>query len=292
MSLAAPQPKVVVITGCSSGIGLSLALQLASDPTYKVVATLRNVAKTPEALTSSNATVKALDVSSTTSVQSVISEVMQEEGRIDVLVNNAGYGALGPVEMQSLEEHQRVFDVNYFGVVRMMQAIIPHMRKARSGHIINVSSIGGIIGQPINDAYCASKFAVEGLSEASAACLACFNVKVTLINPGPVATNFVETATGNSQELLSAPPDGPYTPIIEAYKKYMDDAFSDPERLQSSDECAAFIKSVMEDPHPHMRNLTSDVMTKFAGVKLADTTGDASLNMVVKRVFGSIINEI
>lgn len=84
-----------------------------------------------------------------------------------------------------------------------MQAIIPHMRKARSGHIINVSSIGGIIGQPINDAYCASKFAVEGLSEASAACLACFNVKVTLINPGPVATNFVETATGNSQgELL------------------------------------------------------------------------------------------
>jgi len=190
--------KVVLITGCSSGIGRHLAQQL-TQLGYSVVATARNV----ETLDDLSAALKLpLDVTQLDSVKDALAHTLQQFGRIDVLVNNAGYTMLGALEEVSDEQTQQVFDVNVFGALRMIRAVVPHMRKQRSGRIINISSIAGKLSTPVNGTYSATKFALEALSDALYMELTPFGIQVVLVEPGAIKTHFDDTAQTYARDIL------------------------------------------------------------------------------------------
>jgi NAD(P)-dependent dehydrogenase (short-subunit alcohol dehydrogenase family) len=190
--------KVVLITGCSTGIGRDLAQRLTQSG-YTVVATARK-AETLDDLTV--ALKLQLDVTQTNSVNQTIAITLQQFGRIDVLINNAGYTMLGALEEVSEEQTQQVFDVNVFGALRMIRAVVPHMREQRSGRIINISSIAGKLSTPVNGTYSATKFALEALSDALHLELASFGIQVVLVEPGAIKTRFDGTAQTLAQNIL------------------------------------------------------------------------------------------
>jgi len=190
--------KVVLITGCSTGIGRHLAQRL-TQMGYTVVATARKV----ETLDDLTVALKLpLDVTQTDSVNQAIALTLQQFGRIDVLINNAGYTMLGALEEVSEEQTQQVFDVNVFGALRMIRAVVPHMREQRSGRIINISSIAGKLSTPVNGTYSATKFALEALSDALQMELAPFGIQVVLVEPGAIKTRFDDTAQAHAQNIL------------------------------------------------------------------------------------------
>lgn len=192
------QEKVAVVTGSSSGIGFETSLLLARRGFY-TFATMRNLNKSQkikDIAKNENISLKVLqlDVTDDKSVKDAFRQINDESSRIDVLVNNAGYGAIGAVEEMSLDEFKSQFETNFFGVIRVTKEVIPIMRNQGNGNIINVSSVGGKIGIPLNSAYISSKFALEGLSESMRYELAQFGIDVILIEPGVVKTNFFENA--------------------------------------------------------------------------------------------------
>jgi NAD(P)-dependent dehydrogenase (short-subunit alcohol dehydrogenase family) len=186
------QQRVWFITGCSTGFGRELVEQLLRRGD-KVVATLRK----PEQLASlaeqypDTALVVALDVTSQSSIDSAVQASIAQFGRVDVLVNNAGYGLAGAIEEATEAEFMPVFETNVFGLIRVTRALLPQLRKQRSGNIVNLSSIAGLIGSPGWGYYNASKFAVNGFSEALAAELAPLGIHVTVVEPGPFRTDFL-----------------------------------------------------------------------------------------------------
>ena len=192
------QGKVAVVTGSSSGIGFETSLLLARKGFY-TYATMRNLNKSQkinDVAKKENLSLKVLklDVTDDKSVKDAFRQINDESSRIDVLVNNAGYGVMGAVEDLSLDEFKSQFETNFFGVIRVTKEVIPTMRNQRNGNIINVSSVGGKIGLPLNSAYISSKFALEGLSESMRYELEQFGIDVILIEPGVVKTNFFENA--------------------------------------------------------------------------------------------------
>ena len=191
-------PKLVVlVTGASSGIGKAIALEFAKHAEYKVWATMRDPSKWDQNEVDA-LSVGVLDVTSDESVTSLVNRVIKEDGHIDILVNNAGFGLSGCLEMVQMSEARALFEVNYWGLVRMMQATLPHMRQARRGYVINISSTSGIRGIPCFEFYTSSKFALEGLADSMRYSLAQFNISVTNLNAGPVVTRFTERF-GNAQ---------------------------------------------------------------------------------------------
>jgi NAD(P)-dependent dehydrogenase (short-subunit alcohol dehydrogenase family) len=197
-----PQEKVAIITGSSSGIGFETSLLLARKGFY-TYATMRNLNKSlklKEIAEKENLPLEVLklDVTDDKSVKDAIKQIINESSRIDVLVNNAGYGVMGAIEDLSLEEFKSQFETNFFGVIRVTKEVIPIMRKQQNGNIINVSSVGGKIGLPLNSAYISSKFALEGLSESMRYELEQFGIDVILIEPGVVKTNFFENVVINN----------------------------------------------------------------------------------------------
>ncbi|MGQ0795260.1 MAG: SDR family oxidoreductase [Nitrosopumilaceae archaeon] len=199
--------RTAIVTGCSSGIGFETALALARDG-YHTYATMRNIAKgdqIKEIAKKENLKLEVLelDVDKDQSVQSAISKIMKERNSIDVLVNNAGYGLFGCLEDLSMDDLKAQFETNFFGVVRTTQAVIPIMRKQKSGIIVNVSSVAGRIGFPVSPAYISSKFALEGLSESMRYELSPFGIKTIIIEPGVIKTNFM-TSTKKSTKSDSA----------------------------------------------------------------------------------------
>ena len=187
-------PQTVLITGASSGIGKVTAIYLAQHG-YHVVATSREVSRLDSLLVlaqreSLPISAYKLDVNSPASVGEVVPRILDELGRLDGLVNNAGYGLWGCLEDLGVEEVKTQFETNLFGVLRMTQAVLPHMRYRGSGTIINVGSVAGWIGTPAGGAYAASKFALEGLSRVWRTEVAQFGVRVVLIEPGLFRTNF------------------------------------------------------------------------------------------------------
>ena len=180
-----PQP-VALITGASSGIGKATARLLATNG-FRVFGTSR----TPKAGSQQPYTLLPLDVRSDASVQVAVQNVIEQAGRIDLLVNNAGHAQAGAIEETSLSEAQAQFDTNVFGVLRVTHAVLPIMRRQRSGRIINVSSLLGHVAPPYVGVYASSKFALEGLSEALRGELRPFNIHVSLVEPGWVKTNMV-----------------------------------------------------------------------------------------------------
>jgi NAD(P)-dependent dehydrogenase (short-subunit alcohol dehydrogenase family) len=189
---------IALITGSSSGIGLATSLYLARRG-YTVWATMRNLEKASELrkiIESERLPIELaqLDVCDDSSVKETIMQILQKSGRIDVLVNNAGYGLRGAIEEVSLDEWKRQFETNFFGVIRVTQAVLPQMRAQRSGAIVNISSVLGRMAIPFSGPYTASKFALEGLTETLRYELAPWNIKVVLIEPGFIATNFQQNA--------------------------------------------------------------------------------------------------
>jgi NAD(P)-dependent dehydrogenase (short-subunit alcohol dehydrogenase family) len=186
--------KVAVVTGSSSGIGYETSLALAREG-FLTYATLRNLDKgdgIKSKAENENLPLKImqLDVTDVVSVSKAIQSIISDTGRIDVIVNNAGYGLVGAFEDLSLDEIKQQYETNFYGVVRVTQAILPIMRKQKSGRIINISSGAGRFGYPGGSAYVSTKFAIEGLSESLSYELDPFGIKVILVEPGVIRTNF------------------------------------------------------------------------------------------------------
>lgn len=177
--------KVILITGASSGIGKACAEYL-SQRGYRVYGTSRRIQQVnPESFK-----MIQMDVDNDNSVEQGVNLILEKEGRLDVVVNNAGFGIAGSIEDTSIEEAKAQLETNFFGVFRVCKAVLPIMRKQESGYIINISSIGGLISVPFQGLYCASKFAVEGMSEALRMEIKEFGIKVILIEPGDFHTGF------------------------------------------------------------------------------------------------------
>src|SRR5919109_2259124 len=191
--------KVAVVTGTSSGIGHEIALTLARNG-FLAYATMRNLKKGENLkllAEKENLPLKIvqLDVTDDKSVKDAINKVVEENGRVDVLVNNAGYSLTGAFEDLAIDEIRAQFETNFFGVVRVTQAVLPIMRKqGGGGRIVNISSIGGLRGSPIISAYHSTKFALEGLSESMAYEVEPFGIKVVLIEPSLIRTNMLNAS--------------------------------------------------------------------------------------------------
>jgi NAD(P)-dependent dehydrogenase (short-subunit alcohol dehydrogenase family) len=210
------QKKIAVVTGSSSGIGYHASLALARNG-FLTYATMRNLGKS-EAIKSAAAKeglpIRAvqLDVTDDRSVKNAIQSILSDAGRIDVLVNNAGYGLTGAFEDIAMDEMKALYETNVFGLTRVAQAALPAMRKQGSGTIINISSGAGRFGYPGGSAYVSTKFAVEGLTESMAFELEQFGIKAVLVEPGFIKTDFARNAViaGKAQD-----PNSPYAPMMQ-----------------------------------------------------------------------------
>jgi len=269
----------ILITGASSGIGEAAALLLAKD--HAVTATVRTESAR-DALIAKAATagvsveVALLDVCDLDAVRGLVAR-LETAGGIDVLVHNAGTGFVGTLEQLDLGELRRALEVNFFGAAQTIQAVLPGMRTRGHGRILAVSSVGGAVGQPFNDAYCAAKFALEGLLESLAPVAATFGVAISIIEPGPVATKFIANVQG-LDAVLDGGADDPYASAKANYMARL----GAPERMvgmQTSEDVAQVIAEVISTPTPALRYQTSTWSTAFVATKLHDVTGDAVISM-------------
>ncbi len=180
--------RVALVTGGSSGIGeqTALRLQAAGLTTYAVARRVDRMTRLAE----SGVTTFAMDVTDDASMTGGIGRILDEHGRVDVLVNNAGYGSYGAVENVPIDEARRQFEVNVFGLARLVQLVTPRMREQRSGRIINISSVGGKFYEPLGAWYHATKFAVEGFSDSLRLELAPYGIRVVIVEPGPIRTEW------------------------------------------------------------------------------------------------------
>ena len=189
--------KIALVTGSSSGIGFETSLALARNG-FHTFATMRDLSKDEQIKhviekEDLDIEILELDVDSEESVNRAIKIISGKKGRIDVLVNNAGYGMWGTVEDVSIDEFKEQFETNFFSIIRLIQKVAPIMRKQGSGNIVNISSVAGRIGFPVSPAYISSKFALEGLSESLRFELMPFGINVIIIEPGVIKTNFFDS---------------------------------------------------------------------------------------------------
>jgi NAD(P)-dependent dehydrogenase (short-subunit alcohol dehydrogenase family) len=212
--------KVAVVTGSSTGIGFETALLLARSG-FHTYASMRDLKKSDNIAEIANTenlplTVVQLDVKDDTSVKDAIGKIIAESKRIDVLVNNAGYGLFSPLEDVTLDQVKEQFETNFFGAIRVMHEVIPTMRKQGNGTIVNVSSLVGRIGLPLSSAYVATKFALEGLSESVRYELNELGINIILIEPGVIKTNFIENLKTADTTLKSG---SPYADLVDRISK-------------------------------------------------------------------------
>ncbi len=263
--------KVAIVTGSSSGIGFSTAVMLARNSFY-TYASMRNLSKSnaiKEIAKKENLPLQPiqLDVTDDRSVKEAINKVLDEKKTIDVLVNNAGYGLIGCVEDLSIEEVKAQFETNVFGAIRVTQAVLPVMRKQKHGVIINVSSIAGRIAFPISNAYASTKFALEGLSESMRYEVEQFGIKVVLIEPGVITTNFVSAMVMPKKVLEQ---NSPYAQFMQK----VNDGFKlKRENATDSEEVAKVILKAVTAENPEPRYLVGNdaVAWMEARKRMSDT---------------------
>ena len=226
--------------------------------------------------------IKKLDVTKVDQIESVVSEVISEQGRIDVVVNNAGYLLLGPCELTDLEQAKAQFDTNFFGTFSMMQAVLPQMRAQNSGHIVNISSTSGFDPFVGLDMYAASKCALEGLSSAMAGYLNQFGVHISLIEPGPVKTEINQAMTRGSR----VPENNPY----EKFQKNLVVLLASRQKTaQKPQEVAELVEKVIFQESPKLRYQTNLSGVQRAQNNLVDITGCSTLDVkqsLTKELFG------
>jgi NAD(P)-dependent dehydrogenase (short-subunit alcohol dehydrogenase family) len=276
--------RVVLITGCSSGIGKAAAIEL-----NRAGAVVYASARNPETLTELAAagcrTVR-LDVTDEDSMVTALARIQDEQGRLDVLVNNAGFGLYGPVEQVSLAEVRRQFDTNVFGLVRLSQLALPAMRARRSGRIVNVSSMGGRTTLPGGGYYHASKYAVEAISDALRIEVKSFGIQVVLIEPGVVRTPWSEQAMQHQAEIGDAAGADPYAQYKDAVAASFERAYNGPlAKLSiSAESVAKVIARAATNRRPRARYLISPMAKSLVAVKtlLPDRMHDALLKQQYK----------
>jgi NAD(P)-dependent dehydrogenase (short-subunit alcohol dehydrogenase family) len=262
--------QVAVVTGSSSGIGYETSLILARNG-FLTYATMRNLNKSENmklivAKENLPIQIKQLDVTDDVSVKNAIQEISSEAGHIDVLVNNAGYGLNGAFEDLAMDEIKAQYETNVFGLVRTTQAVLPIMRRQKSGTIVNISSGAGRFGFPGSSAYVSTKFAVEGLSESMSYELEPFGIKVVIVEPGVIRTNFVD---GMVVAKKSQDPNSPYSQITQKIATGFEEMMKN---ASSADLVAKVVLDAITDKNPSLRYLAgSDVETWLGGKrKIAD----------------------
>lgn len=214
--------KTILITGSSSGIGKA-TVKYFQEKGWNVAATMRNIGKETELGNLENVKLYTLDVTDSSSIKKAIEAAIQDFGKIDVILNNAGFGAVGIFESSTDEQIQKQFDTNVFGVMRTIKEILPHFRKNKSGMIINITSAGGILTLPLYSLYHGTKWALEGFSESLSYELASFGIKVKLVEPGAVKTDF------NSRSQVKIE-----NKELTDYQTYSDKVISNYEKFSSS----------------------------------------------------------
>ncbi len=265
--------QIVLITGCSTGIGRDLAGQLTRSG-YKVVATARKAQTLNDVPT---ALKLPLDVTQPDSVNQAVQCTLERFGRIDVLVNNAGYAVRGAVEEISDARVQAMFDANVFGVMRMIRAVAPQMRRQKSGRIVNISSLAGKLATPANGTYSATKFALEALSDALRLELAPFGIQVVLIEPGSIKTHFVATADAHAQAIVSNPA-SPYQTLYQQSDQF---AAGMRQNAPGPEAVSQVIQQAIETARPKARYL---VAVPFSG-RLVLHLGDSVWDYALRRMF-------
>jgi short-subunit dehydrogenase len=276
--------KVAIVTGSSSGIGFETSLTLARNGFYTYATMRRLEEEKSKPLTdiakNENLQLQAidLDVDNDNSVANAIDTIVNERKRVDVLVNNAGYALGGPLEYASMNEIKAQFETNFFGAVRTMQAVLPIMRKQRTGKIVNITSMGGRIAIPLSSFYHGSKFALEGLSESIQYELEPFGIKIILIEPGAVGSNFwrnIKIAKSSSNT------NSPYTQLenkgLKAFKKMEENAIS------PSEVAKAILDSVTSD-NPQLRYVVGNDAARMMEVR--KNISDTEFGNVIKKQFG------
>ncbi|MFF5016360.1 SDR family oxidoreductase [Streptomyces sp. NPDC001165] len=276
--MSSHSPKVALITGTSSGIGLAAAVS-AARAGWTTVATLRDLSRSDTlrkaaAEAGVEVDIRRLDVTDEASITSAIDGVLADYGHLDAVVNNAGAGHLGTLENESVAEVRKVMEVNFFGVLNVSKAAMPHLR-ASGGRLITVTSVGGVIGQPFNEAYCAAKFAVEGYMESLAPVAAAHGVSVSVIEPGAVATEFVANVGVDLEEAVATA--GVYAPQLNAYVNRTVAQFLD--GAQTAEGAAETVIEALTADEPAFRLQTSDWARGFVGTKLTDLDGSAVLGI-------------
>jgi short-subunit dehydrogenase len=276
--------KVAIVTGSSSGIGFETSLTLARNGFYTYATMRRLEEEKSKPLTdiakneNLHLQVIDLDVDNDKSVANAIDTIVNERKRVDVLVNNAGYALGGPLEDASMNEIKAQFETNFFGAVRAMQAVLPIMRKQRTGKIVNITSMGGRISIPLSSFYHGSKFALEGLSESIQYELEPFGIKIILIEPGAVGSNFwknIKIAKSSSNT------DSQYTQlenkILKAFKKMEENAIS------PSDVAKAILNAVTSD-NPKLRYVVGNDAARM--MEAGKNMSDRKFGNLIKKQFG------
>ncbi|GAB3802660.1 SDR family oxidoreductase [Micromonospora zhanjiangensis] len=265
---------VVLITGCSSGIGLRTALATAGAG-LTTVATMRDPDRSAglrEAAAEAGVEidVRRLDVTDETSVADCVGAVVSAYGRLDALVNNAGIANTFPtVEMTDMATFRAGIEVNFLGVVAVTRAALPHLRAAR-GRVVTIGSSRGLIAQPFNEGYSAAKFAVEGFMESLAPVAAGVGVTVTMVEPGPVLETAFAANAGVTRASLLADA-GPYAPVLEPYLDWV--VRTGWPGAQTATEVAEVVLRALTEPDPPLRIPTGDWVREYAGRKFVDPEG-------------------
>ncbi len=262
--------RVVLITGASSGLGRAMAKHL-SGAGFTVYGTSRKPAggDLPYSMI-------GMDVTDEKSVQEAVDRVLEAEGRIDVVVNNAGISVTGSIEDCSLEEARRQFETNFFGVLRVVRAVLPSMRERRSGKIINVGSIAGLIGLPFQGLYSASKFALEGLTEALRMEVAAFGIDVVNVDPGDFRTEMTEN------RILAAAATSQRSAYTAQLRRTLEGYERDERQGGDPIVVARLVERIIREPSPRVRYLVGALGQK-AGPWLKPFLGSRLFERLMKR---------
>jgi NAD(P)-dependent dehydrogenase (short-subunit alcohol dehydrogenase family) len=279
------QQKVAIVTGSSSGIGYATSLLLARNG-FHTYATMRNIGRSADVQDIAYKErlpleVIQLDINDDASIRDSIEKVESENERIDVLVNNAGYGLVGAFEDLSVEEIKSQFETNFFGVIRLTQQVLPIMRKQKSGTIVNISSGAGRIGFPGMSAYVSSKFALEGLSESMSYELEPFGIKVVIIEPGVIRTNFKKNSV-MSKKSLDNSSISPYSSIIQ---KIDSSISSMVEHATPPEEVAKAILHAVISNNPELRYLVGNDIIMMVETKKSMSDKDFR-KMMMQSIIG------
>lgn len=274
-----PTKKVILITGASSGIGKATALQLIQEG-HTVYGAARRVEKM-QALVEAGGHSLSMDVTKDADMKKGIAQIIEKEGRIDTLINNAGYAIYGSVEETPIEEARRQFEVNIFGLARLTQLVLPHMRAQSSGQIINVSSMGGRIYMPLGAWYHGTKHALEGWSDCLRLEVKQFGIDVVVIRPGAIATEFGDVML---DPMLKRSGDGPYKKLTNSLAKSIKDSYEKENASSPPSVIANTISKAVNSSKPKTR-YTAGKMAKplvFVRNYLGDRFFDWAINSQFK----------
>ncbi len=273
--------KTVLITGCSTGIGRATALRLAKAG-HTVYATARKQAAIAD-LGTAGCRLLELDVCDEASIRAAVQKIESEHGAIGVLINNAGYGSEGPIEEVPMEEVRRQFETNVFGLTLLTKLVLPGMRRQRWGKIVNLSSMGGRMTLPGGGFYHATKYAVEAISDALRFEVKGFGIDVIIIEPGPIKTEFGDTAIARVAALGG--PESPYREFLTVLQRQIRDAYEGPMgRLAAdADAVAKVIETAITTPRPKTRYVITLAAHVMMGLRR--WVGDRGWDAVMRTQF-------